>query len=91
MDIKKLSQLARIKLDKKEQKNIARDLESILDYVKQLREVNIDEVRELTHTLNVNNELREDIEPKKGYENVAELVDAAPNKERGYVKVKKIL
>lgn len=91
MDIDKLSQLARMNINKEEKENLKKDLEPILDYVKQLNEVNVDGVEDLTHTLNVNNELREDIESKEKYEDVAGLLDAVPNKDRGYVRVKKVL
>lgn len=90
MDIQKLSQLARIKLDKKEQESFGKDLESVLDYIGKLKEEKIDSASELTHILAAENIFRPDEAPKEPFGNQAELLEAAPEKKKGFVKVKKV-
>jgi len=88
MDIDKLSQLARIKLDKKERDDLARELESILGYVDKLKKVNVSNVPELTHPSDVYNVFRESGAQKESSEDANKLVEAAPEMKRGFVKVR---
>lgn len=88
-DIKKTAELARIKLDAKEEKDLTRDLENIVGYIGKLKEVNVSGVQEVAHVFHTN-DFRKDEPPKKVFD-PDPLVDAAPEKERGFVKVKKIL
>lgn len=88
-DVKKMAELARIKLDAKEEKELSGELESILGYIEKLKEVNIDGVKETDNVFHIN-EFRKD-EPLKEIVDSAPLIEAAPEKERGFVKVKKIL
>ncbi|MBI2627991.1 MAG: Asp-tRNA(Asn)/Glu-tRNA(Gln) amidotransferase subunit GatC [Candidatus Niyogibacteria bacterium] len=90
MDIKKLSQLARIKLNKKEQESFGKDLESVLGYIGKLKEAKIENVPELTHILAAKNVFRLDEAPVESFGNSAELLEAAPEKKKGFVKVKKV-
>lgn len=88
-DIKKTAELAKIKLDSKEEKDLAGELESILGYIDKLKEVDVSGVQEASHVFHTN-EFRKDAPPKESFDS-APLVEAAPEKERGFVKVKKIL
>lgn len=90
LDIKQLLQLARIEMDKKEQKQVEKELGAILGYVKKLKEINVDEAGEMTHALEAYNEMREDNLPKEQYSHQADLVDAAPHKYDGFIKVKEV-
>lgn len=89
IDIKKISELARIRLDSKEEKELAGELESILGYIDKLKETSVDGIEETSHVFHVN-EFRKDEAPKEIFPS-APLVEAAPEKERGFIKVKKIL
>ena len=88
-DVKKMAELARIELEAKEEKKLAKDLESILGYVDKLKEVGVDGVAEESHISRVN-DFRVDEKPKESFD-PAPLLEAAPETERGFVKVKKIL
>ncbi len=88
-DVKKTAELARIKLDAKEEKELAGELESILGYIEKLKEVDVDGVKEESHVFHINN-FRKDEPPKENF-NPAPLIEAAPETERGFIKVKKIL
>ncbi|MEK7595984.1 MAG: Asp-tRNA(Asn)/Glu-tRNA(Gln) amidotransferase subunit GatC [Patescibacteria group bacterium] len=90
MDIQKLAQLARIKLDKKERESFGKNLESVLDYIGKLKGAKIDNAPESAYILAAENVFRPDEPPKEPFGNPAELLEAAPKKERGFVKVKKI-
>ncbi len=78
-----------MKLSAKEEKELSRELESILGYIDKLKEVNVSGVAETSHVFHVN-DFREDIRPKEIFDS-STLLEAVPETERGFVKVKKIL
>lgn len=84
-DIKKLAELARIKLTAKEEEGLEKDLRSILAYVEKLKEVDVSGVPEMTHAVEAKNIFRAD-EPEKREDIL--LADQFPEEERGYLKVK---
>ena len=88
-DVKKTAELARIKLEAREEKELAGELEAVLGCVGKLKEVNVEGVQETSHVFH-HNDFRKD-EPPKEIFNSAPLIDAAPEKERGFIRVKKIL
>lgn len=89
-EIAKLADLARIKLNEEEKKELQCDMEAILDYFKKLS--NLDTQDGTDEFLNLNfNEFREDEEENKEGEFSEVLLAQAPEKEKGYLKVKKIL
>src|SRR3989344_5662422 len=59
-EIKKLAELARIHLTESEEKKLAADLQNILGYVDKLKEVDVSNVPEMTHAINVRNIFRAD-------------------------------
>lgn len=61
--IDRLAQLARLQLSKQEEREFKNDLERIVAYVDQLREVDADGVAERTYTAPEINRLREDDPP----------------------------
>jgi len=77
-EIKKLSQLARIKIGEKETKSLQKDLEKILDFVSKLKEV---EIVASTSDVDAKNVMREDKETHKTEEYAL----------KEYIKVKKVL
>lgn len=90
MDIKQLLQLARIKVGAGEQKELEKELGSILGYVDKLKEINVDEIEEMTHALDIYNEMREDKLPREQYLYQGDLVNVAPYKKENFVRVKKV-
>lgn len=92
-EIEKLADLSRVKLSAEEKKELQKDLGEILDYFNKLKSLKIEETE--NGKLNVfrgtsTNEFREDLEEKKLAESAA-LLEQAPQKENGYLRVKKIL
>ena len=84
-DIKKLAELARIRLTEAEEKKLEKDLQSILAYVEKLKEVDVSGVPEMTHAVEAKNVFRAD-EPA-AREDIL-LTEQFPEEERGYLKVK---
>lgn len=86
-DVENLAELARIELTEEEKKEILSNMGSILDYVKQIEEIKVEDVK-------VNNELynvwREDKLEIRDF--LPELIiKQFPDSEDGFLKVKKIL
>ncbi len=92
-DIQKLASLSRMKLTDEEQATFAKDIDSVLGYVEQIKEVSSDvshadkKPSDIPHR----NALREDVADADLNPDASALVDAAPAHEQGFVKVKKIL
>jgi|SRR3989338_709463 len=93
-EIKKLAELARIHLTESEEKKLAADLQNILGYVDKLKEVDVSNVPEMTHAINVRNIFRADeTDVRHPVSNVSRedlLIGQFPESENGYLKVKGI-
>ena len=59
-DLEHLAELARIDLKAGEEKKLTKDLSNILDYFKELQELNTDGVEPMTGGTDLKNALRED-------------------------------
>ena len=88
-EVKKVAQLARLELNENEIDQHAEQLEKILEYIKQLEEINTDNIPCTTRAIEVVNVLRKD--EKKDYKNSEELLDLAPSRENKFFKVPKII
>ena len=88
-EVKKVAQLARLELNESEINQHAEQLEKILEYIKQLEEINTENVPCTTRAIEVVNVLRKD--EKKNYENSEEILDLAPSRENKFFKVPKII
>ena len=86
-DVKKMADLARIKLDAEELRALANDLERILEYADVLKEVNGEGVEEFSAL--AANRLRSD--EASVSDTVPLLVGALPRQEHGFASVKKII
>jgi aspartyl-tRNA(Asn)/glutamyl-tRNA(Gln) amidotransferase subunit C len=88
-EIQKLALLARIPVTDEEAAGYARDMEEIVRYVAQVQK--IPEVTNALEGTEQRREMRADGEPHEGGIYTDALLSAAPEKENGFVKVKKIL
>lgn len=88
-EVKKVAQLARIELNESEIHQHAEQLEKILEYIKQLENINTENIECTTRAIEVVNVLRKD--EKKDYENSEELLNLAPSRENKFFKVPKII
>ncbi len=88
-EIEKLAQLARIELNDQEKISLQKDLESILNYVSELKEAPTAEKKEeISYLKNV---MRDDEEHNLSGEFTDRLLVGAPDRTDNYIKVKKIL
>ena len=87
--VKKVAELARLKLDNNEVKHHAKQIEKILDYINQLEKVDTNGVPSTTRAIEVINVLRADTNNK--FENRDELLNLAPAREKDFFKVPKII
>ena len=88
-EIKRLADLAKIRIDDADVSQYAKDFEGILEYIDLISSVDIDEV---THSRNPNdNVMRNDDDAYTPGEFTDVLLNEAPQREDSYVKVKKVL
>ena len=88
-EVKKVAELARLELDVNEINNHAKQLEKILDYIKQLEKIDTENVLCMTRAIEVTNVLRKD--EKKSYDSTEEILELGPSREDQYFKVPKII
>lgn len=86
-EIDHLLELARIELSSQEKKKIGSDLEKILDYVKQLQEVNTDGVEPMTGGTLLGNICRKDEVDEQKQDMSKELKKSAPCLKDEYFKI----
>ena len=86
-DIENLARLARIELGEDEKVELLKDMKGILEYVKQIEEVKVDDAKA---DFGLTNVWREDkLEPREFSRDL--IVGQFPDSRDGFLKVKKIL
>jgi aspartyl-tRNA(Asn)/glutamyl-tRNA(Gln) amidotransferase subunit C len=90
-DIQNLADLARIEVAEGEMERLRSSMESILNYVSEVREVSAEEAEKTVEIGTLRNVFREDTEPHEAARYTDGVLKNAPDTEGGYVKVKKIL
>ena len=88
-NIEQIAELARLSLKPEEKAKLARDLQNILGYVDQLRELNTDRVEPTSHVLKIENVFRPD--KVKSSQIFEEVLKHAPKREGSFFKVPKII
>lgn len=88
-EVEHIAHLARIKLFDQEKKKFSSELSSILDYVEKLNELDTEKIRPTSHVIGLSNVMRQD--KAKKFEQPEMLIEAAPEKKDGFVKVKSVL
>ncbi len=88
--IQHLAKLARLKLREEEIERLTQDLNKILDYVKKINELSLENVEPLTNILE-KLDLREDKPQNQNEEEKKAILENFPEKENHYLKVPKIL
>ena len=85
----KLGKLARISISDDKLNNLSKDLNSILEFVDQLKEIKTDQVDPTSNSLNQKLEVRDD---KVDTKNSAEVIlENAPEKEMDFFVVPKVI
>ena len=88
-EVKKVAHLARLELNENEINNHAAQLEKILQYIKQLEEIDTNDVPCTTRAIEVSNVFRKD--ERKMSDCTEELLDLGPSREDNYFRVPKII
>lgn len=89
-EVEHIAQLARVGLSTVEKEKFQNDLGAILDYIDTLEKVDVSKVEPTGHVTGLENEMRED-ENGSSHADDATLLDMAPEKRDGYVKVRQVL
>lgn len=89
-EVQHIANLARLGLTPKEIEKFRKELSSILDYVEQLKQVNVEGIEPTFHALKIENVFRQDEPKKPDFEKTKKLIKAFPKKEKGFLKVKKV-
>ena len=89
-EIEKLAELARIKIDEGEKKELTKEIDSILNYIDQIKEATVD--IDYTPTAGeVHNIFRDDIAKPISDEDRNRILAEAPDREGDFIAVKKII
>jgi aspartyl-tRNA(Asn)/glutamyl-tRNA(Gln) amidotransferase subunit C len=88
-EVKHIAGLARIGLNEKEIEKFSKDLSSILDFVEQLKEVDVTDVQPTAHITGLQNKMRED--KTEDFENKEGIRKLFPESKNNYDKVKSVL
>lgn len=89
-DVLKLAKLARLHLKEDEIDQFTEEISAILDYVKQLQDVDLDGIEPTYQVTGLKNVYRED-EPVEYEAKPDELLKNVPQTEKGYIKVRRVL
>lgn len=84
-----IAKLARLELTDQEIEKMQKDLSGILDYFDMLKNIKTEKFQ-MKDTVK-NNVLREDASLPENNNTAGDLVEAAPDKKDGYIKVKQVL
>ena len=87
--VKKVARLARIDLEPKELEKLSGQLKEILDFIDQLKKVDVSQVKPTSHILPLNNVLREDKE--RASLPAEKALENAPLKVQGSFGVPKVI
>lgn len=87
--VRHVAKLARLAMPEAQLGDFTRKLESVLGYVDQLREVNVDSVEPTAHAIRMSNVLREDV-AKPGL-SVDDVLKNAPSSDAPFFKVPKVI
>lgn len=90
-DVKKLAVLGRLSLTDEEITKLQGEIESIVAYVDVIQKVPLPETSDTSTHLDLENVMREDVNPHEAGLYTENLLAQVPRREGNYVKVKKVL
>jgi aspartyl-tRNA(Asn)/glutamyl-tRNA(Gln) amidotransferase subunit C len=88
-EVKHIAGLARIGVSEKDLEKFSKDLSAVLDWVKELHEVNVEGAEPMAHITGTENIMRED--KTREFLDKNKIIKLFPDKKDGYGKVKSIL
>lgn len=90
-DVKKLAALSRLSLTDEEIKKLQGEITAILGYIDTIQKVTLPETPSGSAHLEIENIMRDDINPHEPGIHSGKLLAQAPKRDGDYLKVKKIL
>lgn len=90
-EVKNIANLSRIGIEDKEVEDYQKNLSAILDYFKELEELNTDKIEPIGHITGRDNVSKEDLRSEKTELERQLILDNAPEKKDNYLKVKSVL
>jgi len=87
-EVEKIGKLARIDLKDNEKEKFRKELSSVLEFVSQLQELDTKKVEPISQVTGLDNILEDD-EIKESF-NREDLLKNVPERERSFIKVKKV-
>jgi aspartyl-tRNA(Asn)/glutamyl-tRNA(Gln) amidotransferase subunit C len=88
-DIKKLSQLAKINIDSKDEEIVLSKLEGIMKLIDSMQKVNTDNIEPRSHALDTTQPLREDVVSEKNQKN--DFLKLGPESNEDYFIVPRVV
>jgi aspartyl-tRNA(Asn)/glutamyl-tRNA(Gln) amidotransferase subunit C len=88
-EVRHIAKLARVGLNEEELDKFSHDLSAILDWIKEMEEVEIENVEPIRHITGVKNVSRED--RAEEFSNKDGIIDLFPDKKERFDKVKSVL
>ena len=89
IDIEQVAELARLNLKPEEREKLSKDLDAILAYVDQLRELNTEKIEPTSHVLPLENVFRKDLAKPSQIRD--QVLERAPKREGKFFKVPKVI
>jgi len=86
-EVKKVAELARLKLKSQEVQKLRKDLAKILDYIEKLKELDVSKVKPTSHSVELFNVERKD---KTKSQPAEKLIELFPEKKDRFLKVKSV-
>ncbi|MDR0486500.1 MAG: Asp-tRNA(Asn)/Glu-tRNA(Gln) amidotransferase subunit GatC [Elusimicrobiota bacterium] len=83
--------LARIAIGEDEKDKYLKDLNQMMSYIEVLQEPDVSSLKPTTHVTKLRNVWRDDIVKPSPKETVESLLNAAPDKEGNFYKIKKVI
>ncbi|MBU0722429.1 Asp-tRNA(Asn)/Glu-tRNA(Gln) amidotransferase subunit GatC [Patescibacteria group bacterium] len=90
-EIQHIAKLARLDLTDDELKKYGSQLSDVLNYIDQLKEVNVKDVEPTAQITGLENVLREDVVKDWDKKEVEQALADAPEKEGRFIKVKRVI
>ena len=88
-DVEHVAKLSRLKLKEEEKQKLTQQMNSILEYMEKLNKLDTAKIEPTSHVIPLEDVKRKDV--KKPSQPVEEILQNAPDKERGYFKVPPII
>jgi len=88
-EVEHIAKLARLGLSEREIEKMRGELAKILDYFEKLKKVDVSQVEPTSHSIKVENVMRKDESSRSKFPN-SQLIEMAPDRKDGFIKVKSI-